>query len=90
MDGQHILNVMYKSTASMVFSVLFLLLAGTLYWDAYWELIWSALAISGLAYGVAKKQAYVSSFLRLSNESALLDDTDDQDAYRILESKVNR
>ena len=38
---------------------------------------------------VAKKQAYVSSFLRLSNESALLDDSDDQDAYRILESKVS-
>src|SRR3989338_2323713 len=38
---------------------------------------------------VAKKQAYVNSFLRFSNESALLDDSDDQDAYRILESKVS-
>ena len=57
MGYQHILNVMQKSAASIVFSLLFLLLAGTLYWDSYWELIWSALAIIGLAYGVAKKQA---------------------------------
>ncbi|MDP4768002.1 MAG: O-antigen ligase family protein [Schleiferiaceae bacterium] len=66
MDGQHILNVMQKSTASMVFSALFLLLAGTLYWDVYWELIWSALAISGLAYGVAKKQALDRMLLALA------------------------
>ncbi|MDG1903649.1 MAG: O-antigen ligase family protein, partial [Schleiferiaceae bacterium] len=48
---------MQKSTASIVFSLLLLLLAGTLYLDAYWELIWSVSAITGLAYGVAKKQA---------------------------------
>lgn len=36
----------------------------------------------------AKKQAYVNGFLRLSNESALLDESEDQDAYKILESKV--
>ena len=48
---------MQKSTASIVFSLLLLLLAGTLYLDAYWELIWSVLAIISLAYGVAKKQA---------------------------------
>ncbi|MDP3974042.1 MAG: helicase-related protein [Candidatus Daviesbacteria bacterium] len=35
-----------------------------------------------------KKQAYVKSFTRLSNESALLDDSDDQDAYKILENKI--
>jgi len=52
---QRILNVMQKSAASIVFSLLFLLLTGALYWDAYWELIWSALAITGLAYGGAKK-----------------------------------
>ena len=57
MGCQHILNVMQKSTASIFFSLLFLLLACTLYWDAHWELIWSVLAITGLAYGVAKKQA---------------------------------
>jgi len=71
MDGQHILNVMYKSTASMVFSVLFLLLAGTLYWDAYWELIWSTLAISGLAYGVSKKQALDRMLLAIAFLSPL-------------------
>jgi len=49
--------VIPKSTTPFVFSLLFLLLACTLYWDAYWELIWSALAITGLAYGGAKKQA---------------------------------
>ncbi len=48
---------MPKSKTSIVFSLLFLLLAGTLYWDVHWELIWSAIAIIGLAYGVAKKQA---------------------------------
>ena len=37
---------------------------------------------------VAKKQAYINSFVRLSNESALLDDSDDQDAYKILENKI--
>lgn len=37
---------------------------------------------------VAKKQAYVKSFTRLSNESALLDDSDVQDAYKILENKI--
>ena len=46
-----------KSTTPFVFSLLFLLLACTLYWDAHWELIWSVLAVIGLAYGVAKKQA---------------------------------
>ena len=57
MGCQRSLNVMQKSAASIVFSLLFLLLTGALYWDAYWELIWSALAITGLAYGGAKKQA---------------------------------
>ena len=37
---------------------------------------------------VAKKQTYVKSFVRLSNESSLLDESDNQDAYRILESKI--
>ena len=37
---------------------------------------------------VAKKQTYVNSFLRLSNESALLDESDDRDAYKILENKI--
>lgn len=36
----------------------------------------------------AKKQAYVDSFTRLSNESSLLDDSEVQDAYKILESKI--
>lgn len=57
MGCQRVLNVMQKSAASIVFSLLFLLLAGALYWDAYWELIWSALVIMGLAYRCAKKQA---------------------------------
>ena len=57
---------MQKSTTSIAFSVLFLLLAGTLYWDAYWELIWSALAVIGLAYGVAKKQALDHMLLALA------------------------
>ncbi|MCH1533929.1 MAG: hypothetical protein L7S65_03115, partial [Schleiferiaceae bacterium] len=46
-----------KRTAPIVLSALFLLLAGTLYWDLHWELIWSVLAIVGLAYGIAKKDA---------------------------------
>lgn len=37
---------------------------------------------------IAKKQAYVDGFLRLSNESTLLDEGEDQDAYKILESKI--
>lgn len=37
---------------------------------------------------VGKKQTYIKSFTRLSNESALLDDSDDQDAYKILENKI--
>ena len=36
----------------------------------------------------AKKQTYINSFLRLSNESSLLDESDDQEAYRILENKI--
>lgn len=36
----------------------------------------------------AKKQTYVNSFLRLSNESALLDDSEEQDAYKIMENKI--
>jgi len=35
-----------------------------------------------------KKQTYIQSFTRLSNESSLLDDSDVQDAYKILESKI--
>ena len=57
---------MQKSTTSIAFSVLFLLLAGTLYWDAYWELIWSALSVIGLAYAVAKKQALDHMLLALA------------------------
>jgi superfamily II DNA or RNA helicase/HKD family nuclease len=37
---------------------------------------------------VAKKQTYIKSFTRLSNESALFDDSDVQDAYKILENKI--
>lgn len=37
---------------------------------------------------VAKKQTYIKSFVRLSNESSLLDESENQDAYRILESKI--
>ena len=37
---------------------------------------------------VTKKQTYLKSFTRLSNESALLDDSDVQDAYKILENKI--
>jgi HKD family nuclease len=36
----------------------------------------------------AKKQTYIDGFLRLSNESALLDDSVEQEAYKILESKI--
>jgi superfamily II DNA or RNA helicase/HKD family nuclease len=36
----------------------------------------------------AKKQTYIDGFLRLSNESTLLDESDDQGAYRLLESKI--
>jgi len=36
----------------------------------------------------AKKQTYIDGFLRLSNESTLLDETDDQGAYKILENKI--
>jgi superfamily II DNA or RNA helicase/HKD family nuclease len=36
----------------------------------------------------AKKQTYITSFLRLSNESSLLDESEDQAAYRILEDKI--
>ena len=35
-----------------------------------------------------KKQTYISSFLRLSNESSLFDESDDQEAYKILENKI--
>lgn len=37
---------------------------------------------------VAKKQTYIKSFVRLSNESSLLDESKNQDAYSILESKI--
>lgn len=37
---------------------------------------------------VAKKQTYVKSFIRLSNESSLLDDSEVQDSYKILEEKI--
>lgn len=37
---------------------------------------------------VGKKQSYIKSFTRLSNESSLLDDSDVQDAYKILENKI--
>lgn len=36
----------------------------------------------------AKKDAYLNSFVRLSNESPLFDDGDNQDALKILEEKV--
>jgi len=36
----------------------------------------------------AKKQTYIDGFLRLSNESILLDESDDQDTYKILENKI--
>ncbi len=37
---------------------------------------------------VAKKQTYIKSFVRLSNESSLLDESENQDAYGLLESKI--
>ena len=37
---------------------------------------------------VAKRQTYIKSFTRLSNESSLLDDSDVQEAYIILENKI--
>ena len=43
-----------------------MLLAGALYWDAHWELIWSALAIIGLAYGIAKKHALPQMLLAVA------------------------
>ncbi|MBU1123969.1 AAA family ATPase [Patescibacteria group bacterium] len=36
----------------------------------------------------AKRQTYIDGFVRLSNESKLLDESEDQDAFRILESKI--
>jgi len=36
----------------------------------------------------AKKQTYINSFIRLSNESLLFDESDDQEAYKILEDKI--
>jgi len=36
----------------------------------------------------AKKKTYIDGFTRLSNESALLDDSDSQEAYKILEDKI--
>ena len=38
---------------------------------------------------VAKKQTYIDSFIQLCNGSSLLDETDDQYAYRILEEKIS-
>ncbi len=37
---------------------------------------------------VGKKKDYIDGFIKLSNESALMDDTDMQESYRILESKI--
>lgn len=37
---------------------------------------------------VAKKQNYVNGFVKLSNESALFDDNQAQEAYKLLESKI--
>lgn len=37
---------------------------------------------------VAKKQTYVDGFLKLSNESSLMDESDVQDAYKVLEDKI--
>lgn len=37
---------------------------------------------------VAKKQTYIQGFTRLSNESSLFDETDVQEAYKILEGKI--
>ena len=41
-----------------------------------------------VASRTAKKQTYIDGFLKLSNESTLLDEGDDQEAYKILESKI--
>lgn len=41
-----------------------------------------------IASHTAKKQTYIDGFLRLSNESVLLDESDDQEAYQLLESKI--
>ncbi len=37
---------------------------------------------------VGKKKDYIDGFIKLSNESALMDDTDMQESYRILENKI--
>lgn len=37
---------------------------------------------------MAKKQTYITGFLKLSNESSLLDEHDEQEAYRVLENKI--
>lgn len=37
----------------------------------------------------AKKQVYIDGFLKLSNESSLLDESEDQEAYHILENKIS-
>lgn len=36
----------------------------------------------------AKKDAYMNSFLRLSNETSLFDESDNQNAFKILEEKI--
>ena len=41
-----------------------------------------------IASRVAKRQTYIHSFMRLANESSLFDESEDQDAYRLLESKI--
>lgn len=41
-----------------------------------------------IATRTAKKQTYINSFTRLSNESSLFDDSGDQEAYSLLESKI--
>lgn len=41
-----------------------------------------------IATRTAKKQTYINGFTRLSNESSLFDDSDDQGAYSLLESKI--
>jgi len=37
---------------------------------------------------VGKKNSYIDGFIQLSNESVLLDDGDEQDAYKIFEQKI--
>ncbi|HPN14761.1 MAG TPA: hypothetical protein PLF71_01415, partial [bacterium] len=37
---------------------------------------------------VGKKNDYINGFIKLCNESTLMDDTDMQESYRILESKI--